>query len=95
MEDNFDTPHPDYVKGFNEGYVLTKYSPQLANEIAASMPVSERSSGFKDGKTQVENELAKEKYPKFLQKDRSKIDKNNPSPDRSKVRDRGIEPDRD
>jgi hypothetical protein len=54
------TPSPDYIKGFNEGYVLAKDQPELADKLASMKGDSERVAGFHDGRRQYVLEKAKE-----------------------------------
>jgi hypothetical protein len=58
-----ENPHPSYLKGFNEGYTLHKYMPELAQEIALALKNSERGMGFKEGYSQylVDKHQVKEK----------------------------------
>lgn len=69
MEEN-STPHPDYLKGFNEGYVMQQHAPKLAQKLSEAVKDSDRGSGFKDGAQQFNNERSKERLPAWLQKDR-------------------------
>lgn len=52
MEDETITPSPEYVKGFNEGYLMAEHLPDIADKLARVKNNSERLSGFKDGKSQ-------------------------------------------
>lgn len=56
-------PHADYVKGFNEGYLLQQEMPKLADIMAKSLDniESERAAGFKDGRQQHQLELGMDK----------------------------------
>ena len=65
-----ETPHPDYVTGFNEGYTIAQYMPDLADKLAKSAGDSTRSLGFKSGREQLISELKQNRYPSFLRKDR-------------------------
>jgi hypothetical protein len=43
-------PHPDFVNGFNLGYLLAEHEPELAIQIADKINFSsERSAGFTCG----------------------------------------------
>lgn len=87
MEENEITPAPDYVKGFNEGYLITKHMPELSKSLASAMVMLTRSEGFKDGKKQFEIELEKGK-------DNVKEKDNTPNwlkPDRLKNLDKGTD----
>lgn len=56
-------PHADYVKGFNEGYLLQQEMPVLADIMAKSLDniESDRAAGFKDGRKQLQLELGMDK----------------------------------
>ncbi|MEZ5017268.1 MAG: hypothetical protein R2800_09475 [Flavipsychrobacter sp.] len=67
MEREFEfDPHPDYVEGFNEAYILMQQYPDLADHLAKAMRQSERGDGFLDGREQYIAEKA-ERMPKWLQ----------------------------
>lgn len=59
-------PSLDYVKGFNEGYLLSKHAPEIAYFFDAHAPDSERGQGLRKGKEQYASEMTKEPYPDFL-----------------------------
>lgn len=46
-------PHPDFVKGFNEGYILGLVAPEIGGLFGAYVPDTERGRGFRKGKEQV------------------------------------------
>ena len=50
--------HPDYIKGFNEGYLIRQERPELADSIAKSLEnaQTERAMGFCAGSQQYEKE---------------------------------------
>jgi len=54
-------PHPDYLKGFNEGYLIQQHMPQLAAIISRSLQSvnSERAAGIKAGSAQFQQEREK------------------------------------
>lgn len=90
MEEPQDTPHPDFVKGFNEGYVMTKHLPDIAEQVAKSAGETLRGSGFQDGRKQFLSEKAKDRYPAWLGGNRA--DSGLSAPEQTKGRD--IEPER-
>ena len=62
MEAQLETdPHPDYIKGFNEGYVLAKEQPDLAAKIAKALGDTERGKGFQGGQWQCKEEMDKDR----------------------------------
>lgn len=56
----------EYIKGFNEGYIMRKHLPELANKLRDIKSTSDRSIGFNDGQKQFERELDKDKQPEWL-----------------------------
>ncbi len=85
------TPHPDYTKGFNEGYLIAKHMPELSDALDHALSKSDRSKGFLDGKQQFVLEKEKTRYPDFLKSDRlANLDKSDKSKDKDKD-----EPERD
>lgn len=59
-------PSKDYIEGFNKGYVLREYKPDLALSLSQTkFPDTEKefSSGLKDGINQKEMELNKDRTP--------------------------------
>lgn len=42
----------DYIKGFNEGYILTKHEPKIAESLAKINSASPRIVGMKEGREQ-------------------------------------------
>ncbi len=69
----------NYQKGFNSGYFLTKYEPEIAEKIFGSMPNhSEYSNGMYEGKNEHEMEKIQERLneiAKNKQKDDKELDK--------------------
>lgn len=74
---------PDYLKRVNDGYLLAKHMPELAEQLKEA--VKDREDGFKAGIEQFAKEQEKEYYPSWLSKDRlSSLDK---EPDQEKHKD--------
>ncbi|OSZ82076.1 hypothetical protein CAP35_02050 [Chitinophagaceae bacterium IBVUCB1] len=74
-------PHSDYVEGYNQAYVLMQEYRELADNLAKSMPQSERGIGFKDGREQYLLEK-NDRMPKWLQ-NKADIQKDvEPEPDK-------------
>ena len=81
-----ETPSADYVKGFNEGYIFSKYMPNLASKMPKDL-LGERGQGFTQGRQQYINEKEKERLP-FLKTDRlSSLNKQPPSPSKDRDKD--------
>lgn len=68
MEQTID-PHPDYIKGFNEGYALAQHMPEISEKLPQSLGSTERGQGFKAGRDQYILEKEKQ-LPSWLKKDR-------------------------
>jgi hypothetical protein len=59
-----------YQKGFNEGYLISKHEPELAEKLSSVKSDHPRMEGFRDGRTEQTKE--KERYPEWLKRDFSK-----------------------
>lgn len=71
-----DQPSPEYVVGFNQGWLMQQFEPQLTDKITPALSDSERSQGFKAGRDEFLLEKEKERYPDWLKQDRiSSLDK--------------------
>ena len=58
-------PTPEYIKGFNQGYILHNYKPELATSLSKAKFSKENQEyllGFKNGISQRELEQTKEKF---------------------------------
>ncbi len=89
MEDD-DKVEPEYVRGFNEGYMIARHKPELAEKLANIDSDFIRLAGFKAGQDQYQKEQVRERLPSWLKGDRSAKDKTSPA----RTKDRGIEPDK-
>jgi hypothetical protein len=85
-----ETPSPAYVKGFNEGYILAKRAPHLAEPLSRMEPQGDRLSGMKAGREQYLAEQTRERLPGWLRNDASPRTRS--TPDKEKGRD--VEPER-
>ncbi|MBU7569092.1 MAG: hypothetical protein KAF41_00420 [Flavobacterium sp.] len=65
------TPSEDFIKGFNEGYILAKFSRELTK---TDMPNSDRSKGFAKGMMQYEVEKKLEHSMSRFTQDRNDTD---------------------
>lgn len=61
-----DKINPEYVQGFNEGYLLAKHRPELAASLDKLEKSSARLEGFGDGRKEFYLEKGKEKMPTWL-----------------------------
>ena len=59
-----------YIKGFNQGYMIAAYEPELSEKLSKTTGESSFISGIQDGRQQYLDEKLKEKMPSWL--------KNNP-----------------
>ncbi|WP_421825902.1 hypothetical protein [Larkinella sp.] len=76
---------PEYLKGFNEGYIMAQHEPELAKKIASIETDFIRAVAFREGYQQFEKEKNRERLPSWLKQDR--LSKDKPSPDKNKERD--------
>jgi hypothetical protein len=90
MEDE-DKVEPDYLKGFNEGYIIAQHIPELAEQLSKVQSDSERMAGFKAGREQYAAERMKDRLPSWLKGDRAAKEQGTPT----KSKDRDVEPDKD
>jgi hypothetical protein len=56
MEEEQDDVDPDFLKGFNEGYIIAHYNPELAGKLAEINSGLSRITGFKAGLEQFQAE---------------------------------------
>ena len=62
-ENSSDIVSPEYQKGFNEGYILPTYEPEVSQVVSLAEGMTERLSGMKDGIEEANLEKEKEKWP--------------------------------
>lgn len=84
------TTDAGYIKGFNEGYIITKHMPELSDCVVQVQSESPRLEGFRDGRKQLvlEKIAGQHKTPLPVKTDRNK--ETRPEP----MKDRDLEPDR-
>lgn len=82
----------DYLKGFNDGYLIAQYEPELSEKLSKVEAVSQRIIGMQQGREQYLNEQTKDKRPLFLKDNQKAIEKDNLSKEKGK--DKGLEPER-
>jgi hypothetical protein len=82
----------DYLTGFNEGYTIAKYNPELAGQLANVTQDNLRGTGFQQGHEQFLKEQTKERLPSWVKGDRS--ERNSVVPDKNieKGKNMDIEP---
>lgn len=69
MEELNDTPHPDFIKGFNDGYLIGKHLSDLSKELAKSLSDTEQSKGFEAGIRQHFLDKIKSYEPAWMKSD--------------------------
>lgn len=82
------SPSAEYLKGFNEGYLLSREAPSLADKLSKVQGDNERTKGFLDGRRQFVIERAHQQRDSHRYKDRSNDVQN-------KTRDKGYELDKE
>ena len=53
--------HPQYLKGFNDAYLLAQHRPDLMEQIANTTSNTKYLEGLRDGKHTFEQELSKQR----------------------------------
>ena len=76
------TTADQYKKGFNEGYLISKHEPELAEKLSDVKTEHPRMEGFRDGRQEQIMEM--ELYPKWMKHDISKHYGNKPKETRDK-----------
>ena len=69
MDDLNEELHPDYLKGFNEGYLIAENLPTLAEKLNKVKGDSMQLLGLRHGIEQFDKEKTKD-LPAWLKKDR-------------------------
>jgi len=69
-----------YQKGFNEGYLISKHEPDLAEKLSQIKSDNPRMEGFRDGRSELIQE--KEHYPQWLKRDVTKMFGDKPKEDK-------------
>ncbi len=78
------TPSSEYIKGFNEGYVLAKFNPNFPNDSISNLPDSDRNKGFNKGMMQLDLE-------KKLEKTMSRFTNIDRNPSRNHTKDKDLD----
>lgn len=65
-----DKIHEQYISGFNQGYLLARHLPELAEKLTKIEGKSDRVLGMKEGIEQYVLEQSKDRTPDWLKKDR-------------------------
>jgi hypothetical protein len=78
---------PEYLKAFNDGYLIAKHMPELSEKLAQIKGQTPQLTGMKDGRDQYVREFKKERYPSWLRSDRFKSKDDAPDKQKDKERD--------
>lgn len=84
---------PEYLRGFNEGYLLARENPELAQKLAGIESDFIRLVAFKDGMAQFQKEIEKVPLPKWLKQDHVSREQHDTLSKDNQI-DRDIEPER-
>lgn len=68
MEGN-EKVHPDYQKGFNEGYAIAEIAPEIATTLRNVKAKGDRIEGIKAGIDEFTLEIDKANTPVWLKRD--------------------------
>jgi hypothetical protein len=72
MEDK-PTPEAEYIRRFNDGYILAKTMESLSAELSKSKSQSPAFLAMQDGRNQYLSEKQREKLPMWLRKDSAQL----------------------
>lgn len=64
---NEETPSEEYLKRFNQGYLMAQYMPELADQLIPD--IEKADSGLKAGMQQYSHERMKDLRPEWLKDD--------------------------
>ncbi|CAG5012193.1 hypothetical protein DYBT9275_05126 [Dyadobacter sp. CECT 9275] len=76
MDTENEKPDPEYIRKFNQGYILAKYMPGLSERISKSKSQTPNLQAMQDGRKQFLSEEAISKAPSWLKPDPQKLNKN-------------------
>lgn len=83
MEEN-ENIDPEYLKGFNDGYLIAQHEPELAEKLSKIEAVSPRIVGIQQGRDQFIKEQLKTKLPNWLKDNPTTSKTNTLSKDQNK-----------
>lgn len=78
------TPSNEYVKAFNDGYVMAKYNPAFSHDSVSNLALSDRNKGFSKGMMQFAVE-------KKMEKTMSHFSKVSPIQTKDRTKDKGLD----
>lgn len=76
MDTENEKPDPEYIRKFNQGYILAKYMPELSEQISKSKSETSNFRAIQDGRQQFLSEEALSKAPSWLKPDPQKLNQN-------------------
>jgi len=79
---------PEHLKGFNDGYLIAQYEPELAEKLSKIEAVSPRIVGMQQGREQFIKEQLKTKLPNWLKDNQTPDRTNTPTKDQNKQMDK-------
>ncbi len=82
MEEHYDTPDPEFVKGFNDGYTIAKHLPGLSEQLSRADAPGARGDGFRAGRQQIATELEQRRQPAWMRPDFGKQAPDAPAADK-------------
>jgi hypothetical protein len=85
-----DQPNSEYQQGFNDGYLIARHEPDLADKLKNLPETTPRMEGFQEGRKQLLRDKFKERLPEWVKDDPEKDVDQSIEPD--KDMDQGIEP---
>lgn len=68
--DDLENPSQEYLKRYNQGYLIAQEMPELAEQLSKIENTSPELSAFKQGIQQSKIEKEEKKYPDFLKSNR-------------------------
>lgn len=80
--------NPDFLKGFNDGYIISQYEPELAEKLSKIEAVSPRIVGMQQGREQFLKDQLRTKLPNWLKDNPASDRRDPPSKDQNKQIDR-------
>ena len=82
--------NPDYQQGYNDGYLIAKHEPELADQLKNLPDRTPRMEGFEAGRIQLLRDRFKERLPEWVKDDPEKDIDQSLEPEKDK--DQSIEP---
>lgn len=84
------TPSAEYIKNFNEGYIMAKFNTNFTNDSISNLPETDQSKGFYKGVMQY---TVEKKLDKLISK--KTVDRLRDTKDRSKDKEKDKDRDKE